>query len=694
MTIKSLQDLNTYAQTPITYDDLRTAQVLFDRGATVDQTLTVSENTEFTLPWGINIDDITQYDIADVEYHIDLDAWSDPVSIRWEYLPDHIVVTRGAANSWIVSEIRSRQDWLYVREALVLPPFGFTGLVQHEASIKYYSDNQDSSRNSATWDIDVTFTQVEYFSSTVDRTYVSNTTYSNIDSTEIITDPEDFDPVWDLRVYASDTNAITEIFSNGSPGEAAWNDTTKQYVITGDTESVNLILDSMDVEIDRFSADFTLYFKLANNYTSDIEYQVQQFLSRDFISDLTAPFGQTVDNNYIRGFVADDFASISTFDDVTETPLIRDPNPTEITSSFDKTTLGGIIFQLDEQLDTVASITPNGGLLIEGGATLNSAFSITPNGGFLLEHEASTHDAAFSVSALPLLHGPNTMVLTIDQTKMPNWDATPGSNYVAHRMDFGNNGFFTRMTSDYSITAYGSGGAGSVETGQNSGYLNDNMADEPYVILAIEYTGTTPVDFYIDDGHEQLISIDRWGYFNDYAFDLDDCVNLEYFDQNGPDNTSSTQTSLWTGIKTSTHTYADSLFDQIADFGPSVFTDLTAYLASSDFDEDISSWDVSSVTDMSNMFFNNDDFDQDISSWDVSSVTDMGSMFESASSFNQDISSWDTSSVTNMNSMFKNAAAFDQDISGWDVDNVTDSTDFDGGTTNSNWTAAEKPDFS
>ena len=37
-------------------------------------------------------------------------------------------------------------------------------------------------------------------------------------------------------------------------------------------------------------------------------------------------------------------------------------------------------------------------------------------------------------------------------------------------------------------------------------------------------------------------------------------------------------------------------------------------------------------------------FNQDISSWDVSSVTDMEYMFR-ATPFNQDISSWDVSNV-------------------------------------------------
>ncbi len=45
---------------------------------------------------------------------------------------------------------------------------------------------------------------------------------------------------------------------------------------------------------------------------------------------------------------------------------------------------------------------------------------------------------------------------------------------------------------------------------------------------------------------------------------------------------------------------------------------------------DISEWDVSAVTDMSNLFFELIDFNYDISRWDVSNVTDMSSMFDGA----------------------------------------------------------------
>ena len=80
------------------------------------------------------------------------------------------------------------------------------------------------------------------------------------------------------------------------------------------------------------------------------------------------------------------------------------------------------------------------------------------------------------------------------------------------------------------------------------------------------------------------------------------------------------------------------------------------------------------ITDMSNFFNGNTSFNQDISSWDVSNVTDMEAMFFDAS-FNQPIGDWDVSSVTNMEGMFV-GTPFNQDLSNWTVNNVTDCANF------------------
>ena len=48
-------------------------------------------------------------------------------------------------------------------------------------------------------------------------------------------------------------------------------------------------------------------------------------------------------------------------------------------------------------------------------------------------------------------------------------------------------------------------------------------------------------------------------------------------------------------------------------------------------------------------------------------VSTMSSMFNGATDFNGDISNWDVSSVTNMTFMFNETYAFNQDISNWNV---------------------------
>jgi surface protein len=65
-------------------------------------------------------------------------------------------------------------------------------------------------------------------------------------------------------------------------------------------------------------------------------------------------------------------------------------------------------------------------------------------------------------------------------------------------------------------------------------------------------------------------------------------------------------------------------------------------------------------------------------------------MFYSATAFNQNISNWDVSSVTNMESMFQSAAAFNQNLSSWNVDGVTSCNNLCENTTS--WTLP-KPNF-
>lgn len=87
-------------------------------------------------------------------------------------------------------------------------------------------------------------------------------------------------------------------------------------------------------------------------------------------------------------------------------------------------------------------------------------------------------------------------------------------------------------------------------------------------------------------------------------------------------------------------------------------------------DENISGWDVSSVTSMDGMFWLAHNFSGYVSWRNTSSVTSMQGMFCDAKNFNGDLSLWDTSSVIDMSYMFTGAESFNGDLSTWNTSSV------------------------
>ena len=88
------------------------------------------------------------------------------------------------------------------------------------------------------------------------------------------------------------------------------------------------------------------------------------------------------------------------------------------------------------------------------------------------------------------------------------------------------------------------------------------------------------------------------------------------------------------------------------DIDTSKITDMSGLFEYSEFNGDISKWDISNVTSMSSMFFMCIKFNQDISNWNVSKVEYMRWMFSGCKSFNKDISKWNISNVKLSNNMF------------------------------------------
>lgn len=63
--------------------------------------------------------------------------------------------------------------------------------------------------------------------------------------------------------------------------------------------------------------------------------------------------------------------------------------------------------------------------------------------------------------------------------------------------------------------------------------------------------------------------------------------------------------------------------------------------------------------------------------WNVSLVTDFSELFKDDVSFNEPIGRWNVSSSNSFAYMFSGAAAFNQPLGGWNTHNVTNFVSFD-----------------
>ena len=92
---------------------------------------------------------------------------------------------------------------------------------------------------------------------------------------------------------------------------------------------------------------------------------------------------------------------------------------------------------------------------------------------------------------------------------------------------------------------------------------------------------------------------------------------------------------------------------------------------------DVSKWNTSKVTNMEGMFVNcNLLASVDVNKWNTSKVTDMASMFSGCGTLRSiDVSKWNTSNVTDISGMFFGCGSLHSvDITGWDTSKVTNMT--------------------
>jgi hypothetical protein len=111
----------------------------------------------------------------------------------------------------------------------------------------------------------------------------------------------------------------------------------------------------------------------------------------------------------------------------------------------------------------------------------------------------------------------------------------------------------------------------------------------------------------------------------------------------------------------------------------------------------INLWNTSLIQLTNLMFWGATNFDGNLSNWDMSQLTNATNMFLNAINFNNGgdsgINNWDVSALQIATGMFRNATSFEQPINNWSVINLTTASFFMAGKSTANYPASQLDDI-
>jgi len=268
--MNSLEELNSYGTgKDIEHADNRDPDVIFDRVTPTNQSVTVTVNQTHTVPVGIEIVEIINYDVTDATYTINFGGTT-ASTVTWPTLQSGDTATNPVTGQYILSYLKSKTAWDYYKSPTVTPPSGFTGYYTYTATINYIDSVGAKSKS---WTVanyvgavtDLSTPLIDYFDKSTTQTIQGNPVLTATVSPIVYT----------LTVTPSNTANVTTLSSSGTGGTSTFNGSTKVLTLTGTVTQVNSHLNSISFVATAIDSDFNLTYNVSNNFNASTDTKVQ-----------------------------------------------------------------------------------------------------------------------------------------------------------------------------------------------------------------------------------------------------------------------------------------------------------------------------------------------------------------------------------------------------------------------------------
>jgi hypothetical protein len=277
--MNSLTELNGYVNSfNLTYTDVRSANVVFDRPVPVNQNQTVDRGFTISASIGYDIVEIVNAAVSTPTYNINVSGLAS-ATVSWANLPAGVTVTNTASGIYVVSGFSDKTQWDLIKSPTIDFSDDYAGTWTYSSSISYYSEVDGA--QTKTWSTGVTVNNVVLLTTPSQFVYTLSAV-STITGVPLLGNLDASYPsaTFTVVITPSSISSINTFTTTGSGGSFSVNASTKVVTISGTRTQVNSRLSGLRIDANSTAVDFVLSYAASNNQNGVTDTKSQVLISQ------------------------------------------------------------------------------------------------------------------------------------------------------------------------------------------------------------------------------------------------------------------------------------------------------------------------------------------------------------------------------------------------------------------------------